>query len=98
MVKNHKLAKYISDVSWGKFVRQLEYKCLWYGKELIKIDTFYASSQICNNCGFKNPVVKDLKVRNWICPQCNIKHDRDYNASINILGWGTPESTLVETM
>lgn len=98
MVKNHRLAKYISDVSWGEFVRQLEYKCLWYGKELIKIDTLYASSQICNNCGFKNPAVKDLKVRNWICPQCNTKHDRDYNAAINILGWGTPESTLVETM
>jgi len=99
MVKNHRLAKCISDVSWGEFVRQLEYKCLWYGKDLIKRDTFYASSQICNNCGFKNPVVKDLKIRNWVCPQCNKKHDRDYNASINILlGWGTPESTLVETM
>lgn len=98
MVKNHRLARSISDVSWGEFVKQLEYKCSWYGKELIKVDTFYASSQICNNCGFKNPVVKDLKIRNWICPQCNTKHDRDFNASINILGWGTPESTLVETM
>ena len=96
MVKNHKLAKCISDVSWGEFVRQLEYKCSRYDKKLIKIDTLYASSQICNNCGFKNPAVKDLKIRSWICPQCQTNNDRDYNASLNILGWGTPKSTLVE--
>jgi putative transposase len=88
MVKNRKLAKSISDVSWGEFLRQLEYKCGWYGKYLVKIPQFYASSQRCHICGYKNEAVKDLKVRSWVCPECNASHDRDANAAKNILNKG----------
>jgi len=65
MVRNHRLARAISDASWGEFVRQLGYKCAWYGKTLVRIDRFYPSSQICSACGFKNPAVKNLAVREW---------------------------------
>ena len=88
MVKNHNLARSISDASWSEFVRQLEYKSKWYGKELIKVDKFFPSSQTCNVCGYINKVTKNLAVRTWICPNCNAKHDRDINASINILHEG----------
>ena len=88
MMKNKKLARQIGDVSWHEFTRQLEYKSNWYGRQLIKIDTFYASSQTCNVCGNKNPNVKDLSVREWTCPVCSTTHDRDLNASINILNEG----------
>ena len=88
MLKNSKLAKSISDVSWSKFVELLTYKAKWYGRDLVKIDTFFASSQLCNNCGYKNEKVKDLKVRNWECPECTEVHDRDINASLNILNEG----------
>ena len=88
MIKNHNLAQSISDASWSEFVRQLEYKSKWYGKELIKVDRFFPSSQTCNVCGYINKATKNLAVRTWICPNCNAKHDRDINASINILHEG----------
>ena len=88
MVKNHHLAKSISDVSWYELTRQLEYKAAWNGRKYIKIDTFYASSQICSVCGNQNADTKDLSVREWECPVCGAKHDRDINAARNILAEG----------
>lgn len=88
MVRNHKLAKSISDVSWSRFVSMLEYKSRIYGTEIIKVPKFYASSQLCSCCGYKNPIVKDLAIREWTCPNCNTSHDRDINASINIRNKG----------
>ena len=87
LMKNHKLAKSIGDVSWFEFVRMLEYKANWYGKQISKISRWYPSSQICSDCGFSSGK-KPLSVRNWTCTNCDSHHDRDINASINILNEG----------
>ncbi len=95
MVKNHKLALAISDASWGELIRQLAYKCEWYGRELIKIDRWFPSSKRCGNCGHivdKLPGGRGtrpaLNVREWECPKCGANHDRDINAANNILAAG----------
>ena len=91
MVRNHKLAKSISDVSWSEFTRQLQYKADWYGRTYHKIDRFYASSQTCNECGFVNKEVKQLSIREWVCSNCGAIHQRDDNAAINIFRKGLEE-------
>ena len=85
MVRNHHLAKAISDSSWSRFVSMLEYKAFKHGCTILKVPTFYPSSQTCSSCGYKNPRVKDLSVRSWVCPECGVVHDRDHNAAKNIL-------------
>ena len=87
MIKNHKLSKHIADASWGNFVTLLQYKCDWYGKELVKVNRFYPSSKTCNECGWINQNLK-LSDREWTCNSCGVIHDRDVNASKNILKEG----------
>jgi putative transposase len=87
MVRNHKLALAISDASWGELIRQLEYKCDWYGRNFVKIDRWFPSSKRCGHCGHivdKLP----LNIREWDCSSCGTRHDRDINAAKNILAAG----------
>lgn len=88
MMRNHKLAQHIGSASWSKFFDMLTYKSAWYGNDIIKVPTMYPSSQTCSCCGYKNPLVKNLAIRVWECPNCHAVHNRDTNASINILSKG----------
>ncbi|MEB3228906.1 MAG: RNA-guided endonuclease TnpB family protein [Synechocystis sp.] len=97
MVQNHKLALSISDSGWGEFVRQLDYKCRWYGRNLVKIDRWFPSSKRCSSCGHivdKMP----LNIRDWQCPSCGTHHDRDINAGKNILAAGLAVSVCGATV
>ena len=88
MVKNHNLAKSIHDCSWYELTRQISYKSEWNGRIYKKVNRYFPSSQLCNICNYKNTDTKNLSVRFWTCPQCGTLHDRDKNASINILNEG----------
>ena len=97
MVKNHKLALAISDSGWSELIRQLDYKCRWYGRKLVEIDRWFPSSKRCNSCGHiveKMP----LNIREWQCPNCGTNHDRDINASKNILAAGLAVSVCGATV
>lgn len=87
MLKNHKLARAISEVAWSQFISLLKYKCKWYGRTLLKVDRFFPSSKTCSSCGSIQQSMP-LKVRNWTCPDCGVQHDRDINAAKNILTVG----------
>jgi len=87
LMRNHRLAKAIGDASWSEFVRMLEYKAEWHGKQIVKINRWFPSSQICSNCKV-NSGKKPLYVREWTCKNCQTHHDRDLNASLNILEEG----------
>ena len=97
MVKNHCLAKSISDVGWSEFIRQLEYKAEWYGRTLVKIDKWYPSSKRCFDCGHILDSLT-LDVRHWVCPECGVAHDRDINAAKNILAAGLAVSACGEAV
>jgi putative transposase len=97
MVKNHKLAVAISDASWSELIRQIAYKCEWYGRELIKIDRWFPSSKRCGNCGHVVDKLP-LNIREWKCPKCGTEHDRDINAAKNILAAGLAVSVCGATI
>lgn len=95
MLKNKELARHISDCSWGSFILMLEYKSLWYGREVKRIDRFYPSSKTCSNC---KTIKKDLTLSDRIykCNHCSLEIDRDYNASLNILTIGMNQSEVIK--
>lgn len=86
MLKNHNLEKRIQDASWSKFIQMIKYKAKWYGRQLIFVEP-KNTSKTCSSCGFINEQL-ELKDREWTCPKCGSKHDRDLNASKNILNLG----------
>ena len=88
MIRNRRLAQHIASASWSKFFDMLTYKSVWYGNDIVKVPTMYPSSQTCSCCGYKNTLVKNLAVHVWECPECHTVHNRDANASINILKKG----------
>ena len=85
MYQVHKIAKHLKNIPISEFIRVLKYKSNWLGKKVIEINKYYPSSQCCNRCDYKNEEVKDLSVRKWICPRCGFEHDRDINASVNVM-------------
>ena len=93
LLKNHRLAKSISHASWHELRRQLKYKCNWYDNELSIVPPHYTSKE-CSECGFVNKELS-LDIRSWVCPSCNIIHDRDINAAINILNRRNDGDSLV---
>ena len=93
MLRNHKLAKSISDAAWSEFERMIIYKSEWYGRQKISVDRFYPSSQLCSVCNHRDSTVKDLKIRKWVCPVCGTVHARDENAAKNILREGLLQTT-----
>ena len=102
MLRNHRLAESIAEMNFGEFRRMLEYKARWYNRKIVFVDRYYPSSKTCGHCGYKYKNLT-LNVRNWTCPQCHTKHDRDINAAVNILhegmrllGSSTTEYTLVD--
>lgn len=97
MVKNRCLAKSIHDAGWSEFLRQLEYKAAWRGRDVVAIDKWYPSSKRCSCCGYMMPKMP-LNVRTWVCPECNVKHDRDVNAARNILAAGLAVSVCGESV
>jgi len=97
MQKNRCLSKSISDAGWSEFVRQLEYKALWYGRDLIGIDKWFPSSRRCSDCGYTMPKMP-LNVRQWTCPECEVIHDRDINAALNVLAAGLAVSAHGEAV
>jgi len=94
MVKNHCLAQSISDAGWSSFVSKLEYKAEWCGKTILRIGRFEPSSKLCNVCGYHNSYLT-LDVREWICPDCKTRHDRDINAAINIKKFSLQDQNLI---
>ena len=88
MMKNRHLSKAIQNQGFFEFIRQMTYKADWHNIQLIKADRFFPSSQLCPNCGERNPAVRDLNIRKWTCPSCGAHHDRDLNAAINLRNYG----------
>ena len=88
MYQTKSIAVKLRDVPFTNFIETMSYKAKWLGKKVIKIDRYFPSSQVCSDCGYQNKTLKDLSVREWICPKCNAHHDRDINASINIKNEG----------